>query len=80
MSDSTIPLIPENSKETPGNGLHGTKKMKKLKSRKTLKPEEGVEKKKKETVGEMLSRPKIEMLSSCCRFQSANSKSHIALS
>lgn len=34
---------------------------------------------KKETVGEMLSRPKIEMLRGRSRFQSANLKSHITL-
>lgn len=79
ISDSSILLTP-GSWKTPGKRLHSTGKMKKLKSRRGFEAWRGSGKKKKETVGEMLSRPKIEMLSRGNRFQSANLKSHITLS
>lgn len=73
-------LTPANNQETPGCGLHGTWQMKKLKSRRGFGVwREGGEKK-KETVGEMRSRPKTETQSGCNRFQSADRRSHIALS
>ena len=56
------------------------KNAKKLKGRRGFEAWKGEWKKKKETVGKMYSRPKIEMLSRGNRFQSANLKSHITLS
>lgn len=80
ISDSTMLLMPANNLETPGNGLHRAGNMKSLKHRRGFEDWTGSGKKKKETVGEMLSRPKIETLSGCHRFQSANLKSHVTLS
>lgn len=54
--------------------------MKKLKSRRGFEAWRDSGKGKKEAVGKMLSRLKIETLSGCNRFQSANLKNHITLS